>query len=172
VQCANHLTEKEVAMRIVLTLLTLSLLAGCGGGAGTGGSVVAPGKVSVEVTALAGSSATVVYAVDLTLQLPPGVTVSAGPQGDVLQQALHAADSAALIGARFSPAGSSSPPLLQATVADPLGFTVGPLLTIDCDVAQGAALGAGNFQLTFFSAKDSNGATLPGVTASISVQPQ
>jgi hypothetical protein len=119
-------------MRIVLTLLTLGLLAGCGGGSGSGGSTVAPGDLSVEVTTRAASSATVVYAVDLTLQLPPGVTVAANPAGEVLQQALHAADSAALVGARFSPGESTGPSLLQASVADPLGFTVGQLLTIDC----------------------------------------
>jgi len=161
-------------MRRFLTLLAIGMLTGCGGGTGTGagGSMVAPGKVSVEVSTLAGPSATIVYAVDLTMQLPPGVTVAASPTGEVLQQALHAADSAALVGARFQPAGSAGPSLLQASVADPLGFTAGQLLSIDCDLAQGAGADAGSFQITVFSAKDQNGASLPGVTASIAVQPR
>lgn len=161
------------AMRWVWLVLLVAVLPGCGGTGGTSaGSAVQPQEITVNLATHASDPATVLYAVDLVLQLPEGVTVAADVSGTVAAGVLVPADGGALAGARYLAGSGSSPATVHVTLADPGGFVVGPLATLTCNVANGNAPSASAFALGAFSAKDSNGAPLPAVTADFTLRSQ
>ena len=161
-------------MRLIWLALIAALLAGCGAGGGsTVTSAVQPGGVVVELSTRAGSAATVLYAVEFTLHLPAGVTLPAdSSSGEVPAAVLHAADSAALAGARYQPATAGAQALVKVNIVDPGGFTVGALATMNCTVAPGAVFDGSGFSLDGFSARDASGVAIPGVTPHLTVQLQ
>jgi len=161
-------------MRLIWLAWASVVLSGCGSaGGGAAGTALQPGVQLVEIGTGAGSAATVLYAAGFTLQLPAGVTLPADPSsGEVAAGVLQPADATALAGARYLPAADGAPAQLSVTIADPLGFAVGALATLSCSVAPGASLGASGFSLAGFSARDSNGAVIPGVTAHLTLRTQ
>jgi hypothetical protein len=161
-------------MRLIWLALLVALVAGCGsGGGGAGGSAVEPAQVTVQLSTEAANAATVLYAVQLTLRLPSGVAVAADPvSGEVSAGVLHPVDSAALAGARYQPATAGAQGSLTLNIVDPVGFTVGALATLNCTIAPGTALSGAGFTLEGFSAKDLNGAALPGITPRLTLQTQ
>jgi hypothetical protein len=165
---------EEDLMRLVLVALVSSLLAGCGaGGGGAAGGTVQSGSVAVEFSTEAGNAATVLYAVQFTLQLPAGATLPADPaSGEVSVGALRAADGAALVGARYLAATAGAPASVKVNIIDPGGFTTGVLATLTCSTAQGTVVNASAFSLAGFSAKDASGAVIPGITPHFTVKAQ
>lgn len=160
-------------MRWVWLVLLVAVLSGCGGAGGTSvGSAVQPQEMTVNLATHANDPATVIYAVDLVLQLPEGVTVAADTSGAVAAGVLVPTDGSAFAGARYVAGSGSSPTTVHVTIADPGGFVVGPLATLTCNVATGNAPSASTFALGAFSAKDANGAPLPAVTADFTLRSQ
>jgi hypothetical protein len=161
-------------MRLIWLALLVALLAGCGsGGGGAGGGAVEPTQVTVRLSTEAANAATILGAVQLTLRLPAGVAVTADPtSGEVSAGVLHPADSAALAGARYQPATASAQGSVTVNIVDAVGFTVGALATISCTATSGTALNGAGFTLEGFSAKDLNGAVIPGVTPRLTLQTQ
>jgi hypothetical protein len=161
-------------MRVIWLALVAALLAGCGGGGGSAaGTATQPGSVSVEFDTQAVNAAGVLYAVEFTLHLPAGVTVQADAgTGEVPASALHAADGAALAGARYLPANSSTQGSVTVNIVDPGGFGVGALATLNCLVAPGITLNGTAFILDGFTAKDASGALLPGITPHFTLRTQ
>jgi len=159
-------------MRFVWLALIVALLAGCGsGGGGAGGSVVQPAQATVAVSTEAASASTVLYAVQLTLRLPAGVTVAADPaSGEVSAGILHPVDSAALAGARYQAATAAAQASVTLNIVDPAGLTVGALATLTCTVSPGSALNGTGFTLEGFSAKDQNGVVISGITPRLTLQ--
>ena len=158
----------------LIWLALVALLAGCGaGGGGTAGSSVQPGELMVDVSTQAGTAATVLYAVEFTLHLPAGVTLVADPtSGEVAQGVLQPVDTAALAGARYLPAAAGVLASVKANIVDPVGVGAGPCVTLTCQVAPGASLSASGFSLDGFSARDANGAVIPGITPHFAVRTQ
>ena len=170
-------------IRMFWLALTAAALTGCGAGGssagagnqGSGGSQLetGPTTATVAVGTQAATAATVLYAVAFKLHLPSGVTLPADPSsGGLAAGALHLADSGALAGTSYLPATATSQAVLQVNIADPGGFAVGSLATLHCQLAQGAAPVAASISLDDFSARDANGAVLPGITPQLSVQTQ
>jgi hypothetical protein len=163
-------------MRLSWLVLVTALLAGCGGGSsGAGGSAVQPGAQSialgVELGTEAASAATVLYAVEFTLRLPSGVTVAANASsGELSPGVLQAVDSAALAGGRYLPASAGSQATVTVNLADPGGFAVGSLATLNCSSTSQAALSGAGFTLEGFTARDAAGAPLPAVTGHFTVR--
>lgn len=162
-------------MRYIWLVVAIALLWGCGGGGGgiTAGSTVQPTTVQIRISTQAAAPATVLYAVDFTLQLPNGVTVAAdSTSGEVDQGVLQPSDSAALAGGRYQGAVAGAPATVKVNVIDPGGFAVGPLATLSCQLAPGTAIDASSFPVAAFSARDAGGVRLPEVTHSITVLAQ
>jgi hypothetical protein len=161
-------------MRLIWLALLVALVAGCGSGGGSaGGSAVQPTQLSVLLSTEAANAATVLGAVQLTLRLPAGVGVTADPtSGEVSAGVLHPTDSAALAGARYQPATASARGSVTVNIVDPVGFTVGALATLNCTISSGTAVNGAGFTLEGFSAKDLNGAVIPGVTPRLTLQTQ
>ena len=161
-------------MRLIWLALGAALLSGCGSGGGAAaGGAVQPVAVLVDISTQAASGAAVLYAVEFTLLLPAGVTLPAdSSSGEVPAGVLHAVDSAALAGARFLPATAGSRASVRVNIADPVGFGAGDLASLTCTVAPGASVNTAGFSLGGFSARDANGAVIPGVTPSFTLLTQ
>jgi len=161
-------------MRHIWLALVAVLLAGCGsGGSGAAGTALQPGVVAVDLSTQAASPATVLYAAEFTLHLPAGVTLAAdASSGEVAAGVLHPADGSALAGARYLPATAAAPAQVTVNIIDPMGFAVGDLASLNCSVAPGAALSAAGFSLDGFSARDANGAVIPGITPRFTLRTQ
>jgi hypothetical protein len=163
-------------------IVVAALLAGCGSGGGASGTGATPGSGSqldtgpttatILFATKALASATVLYAVDFTLHLPQGVTVSAKTSGEVLPDVLQVTDSRAVAGARYQQATATTGGSVLVQIVDPAGFTPGSLASLTCILARGVTIGADGFTLDGFSARDSNGVAMPGVTAYFSLKTQ
>jgi len=168
-------------MRMAWLVVVAALLAGCGSGSkdgsGTEGNamvpVSSPGTARVVLSTQGPTADTILYAVQLTLRLPLGVSVPAsGDDGLLPAGVLQPSPSGSYAGASYLPATADAGPLVQVNLSHPGGFTVGPLATLDCIVAPGAETGASGFLLGGFSARDPNGAVLPGITAHLTLVTQ
>lgn len=179
--------------RILLAVMALltALVTGCGSG-GSGGALVDPASTGgdtggdsggtgggtattarIRLSTRGPSAGTIIYAVELTLHLPAGVTVSADPaSGLVPAGVLQAQDQGAYAGARYLPATENSDGRVVIEVADPSGFLVGAFATLSCVVPAGKTVTGAGFSLDGFSARDANGAVISGVIPELSLLTQ
>lgn len=168
-------------MRMAWLVIIGAVLAGCGsgstGGSGTDGNamlpVPVPGTARVVLSTQGPTPDTILYAVQFTLRLPLAVSLPPS-DGDGLLPAgvLQAAPSGSFAGASYLPATTDTGPVLQVNIFHPGGFTVGPLATLNCNVAVGAEASASGFTVDGFSARDANGAPLPGITPHLALLTQ
>jgi hypothetical protein len=132
---------------------------------------VQPSAATIEIGTQAASNSTVLYVVEFTLHLPPGVSVLANPDGMVQEGMLHTFDKNSG-GASFFPATASSQASVKVDIIVVGGFVVGPLASLTCTVAPGTVVSTSSFLLDGFSAKDENAVIIPGVTPRFTVQTQ
>ena len=159
-------------MRILWLALFTAFLSGCGSGGGAGNAVdPGPGTATVALSTRAASAATVIYGAELVLRLPSGVTLPAEASGEVLPGVLRPVDGQTLAGAWYVPAKDTALAYVKVNFASPLGFLVGDLGTMTCNVSPGAAVSAAGFMLPpeSFSARDANGAVIAGITPHFTV---
>ncbi|MBJ6723317.1 hypothetical protein [Geomesophilobacter sediminis] len=133
---------------LLLLLVGTALIAGCGGG---GGVADAP-TPTIEVATRAALSSTVVYGVELTVQLPAGVTVAADATGAVADGVIVPKVAGTLVGGRYVAAGASTPATVTIIASNAAGLTVGELVNVACQVSPGATPTAAAFTVTHFSA--------------------
>lgn len=165
-------------MRLVLMSILLAVLTACGSGGGVTGNAVDPGttpdptatKADVTIRTQAVSAETVLYGVELLLNLPFGVTVASLPDGSVASSALDAAVGVTL--ARYLPPTATSPAGIMIQAADPGGFTAGNLATVHCSISNGAKVNSTSFTVSDFTARDENGVEITGISPRLSVQIQ
>ncbi|QWV92202.1 hypothetical protein KP004_13345 [Geomonas oryzisoli] len=171
-------------MRLLWLAMLCLLLAACGGGSGSSGApgddgnVLTPepaaGTARLTVGTQGPAADSVFYAAQFTLRLPAGASLPVATGSTLLPEgALVPAVSGSYSGANIlEPAGTASGPLLLVNIAHPGGLTVGPLATLTCQVAAGVTPAAAAFTLDGFSARDANGAVIPGITARLTLQTQ
>ena len=163
---------------IVLIALLAAVIAGCGSGGGnsvdpTPAPAPAPGAATLRLSTEGTSSAMVIYAVEMAISLPAGVTLSVDPAtGEVTSGVLYPTDGGALAGAKYIPATASSRATVRLNIADPGGFPVGSLATLSCSVLPAPPLDVSAFSVDGFSARDANGALVAGITPLLTVQTQ
>ena len=163
-------------MKIAWLMVLLALLTGCGSGGGVTGSAVDPGKdpgptatkAIVTIRTQAASAETVLYAVDLVLNLPSGVTVAALPDKSIPSTALET--TVGIAGGKYTPATATTPAQVNVQVANPGGFTVGSLVTLNCDISPGATVTAEKFTLPTFVPLSKDGVEMTGITPRLTVQ--
>ena len=174
-----HREEKLLTggkMKIVRLILLLAFLTACGSGGGVTGTAVDPGsdpepvatKATVTVRTQAASAETVLFAVDLVLNLPTGVTVAVLPDKSVASAALET--TVGVAGGRYVPATATTPARVTVQVANAEGFTVGSLVTLNCDISPGAAVTPEAFTIASFMPLSKDGVEMTGITPRLSVQ--
>lgn len=150
---------------LVLTLL----LAGCGGG----GQAPGDSRDATVILAVTGvTSGTLVGAVSLTLQLPPGVSVATNSDGTTGKGVLVA--SGTTLAAGVTPLvegdGANSGELVVGVVSAS-GFQAGEFASVTLQVASGVAPAASSFMVTSCKVYDSLGNLVPaaGVLATVTL---
>jgi hypothetical protein len=118
---------------------------------------------------------TVIGALDVVLNLPKGVTVSAdaatGQTADgVVTPSGGAAGNGSTALAKFTAASGATPAQLHITMVNTAGFGVGEVVTIKVDRDPAISFPADNaaFSVSSFTAVGTDGSTLGGITASVS----
>lgn len=161
----NSLQRLSLALAACLGLLA------CGGGSASSGPVAgAPATTLTLRPSLQGvlPPATTVGSLVLTLTLPPGATVLAGADGQVLASALAPAGVAAgglAVGA-YTPAGAQGRGFLRIALIKAEGFSTGEFATITCQFT-GPAPAPADFGIVGLAATDVASAPLTGLTATL-----
>lgn len=165
---------------IISGLLIMAVITACGGGggggeggAGSGGSGTGSQQYTRATVRLSTSGTTTyIGGVDATLVLPAGVTVqdAANPpltDTGVVAASGQTAAATALVSGNYSAAGSTVQVIVISEAAN--GFGSGEYVTVNCDIAAGSTPVAGDFTISKLLVKDRYGATIGGVTATVSV---
>lgn len=156
---------------IIFCLVTLAaVLAGCGSGGGgsSSGGTSSTTATQAVVTISTEESGTVsslpIIGIEVTLALPPGVTVSADASGQTesgIVKASGVAAGASIIG-NYTPATATTPGTVKIVVIKSTGFGAGEFVTVTCN-RNGASFSPSDFSLSDFKAVDHYGITITGL---------
>lgn len=173
--------NKSIVRRLVFSALAVLALAACGGGGGGGGTPPNNGNTTTTqpttaivklLTAGALVSNTQIGGIDVTLNLPAGVTVKATPDG--ANATISVTNSGVVVASGVSSGANTSvlatyasgtPGKVTLKLVNANGFGTGEFATITCDIAAGSNPTAADFSLSGFSAVDLNGAAITGLTS-------
>jgi len=162
---------KKMTLEIlIVSLISFSLLIGCGGGGGGGGgstpTPATPTKAVVKLSTVGSPSAAPLIGVQVTLHLPIGVTVKASanaPQTDT--NVVVASGNAVPADLVFGVYSGT----VNAYVAKAAGFASGEFATVNCDIAAGSSPSASSFSVSDLIVSDLVGGLITGLTPSISI---
>ncbi len=156
-------------LALILALFTIS---GCGGSGGDDDTTVPPPvqPTTAEVK-LISQGAGMIHGIDVTVELPAGVTVKATP--DATNPSVMVTDTGVVTASGAAAANTNTIATYEATpsgvvdihLANAAGFAPGEFVTIVCDIAVGSFPVATDFNVTGFSAVDGNGVAIVGMTA-------
>lgn len=154
--------------KFAFAAFTMLAIFGCGGGGGGDGTTPA-GPTAVLTLAL--PTGTVIGGVDVTVNLPAGVTVKANSSGvpDTGIVVVSGAATGGFVGAKYTAATGSAPGQIKIAVIKADGFNGGEFVTVNCDFS-GDPPAAGGFTVAALSVVDLNGVTISGLTATPAVQ--
>jgi hypothetical protein len=109
--------------------------------------------------------------INVTVNLPPGVTAKADKVGATLEGVVVASGGAhgALSAAKFTPAVGAAPARLGLALVKTEGFGTGEFATLNLDIT-GALPHLTDFSMAAMSVSDINGAAITGLTAALSLQ--
>lgn len=155
--------------------LALAVLSGCGGGDGSTTASSNPNppvatqptaatlKLSTQGTLPTGAA---IGALDVTVNLPEGVTVKADGTGQTVAGVMApSAGAAGSLGvATFTPAAGGNPAKTRIVLINASGVGTGEFATVNCDIAAGSSPKASDFSLAGFSVGDVNGTPIAGMT--------
>jgi len=161
----------------LLTLCLLPQLAGCGGGGGGGSTTASPSVITVTLSTIGTlSSGKLIGDIDVTLNLPTGVTVKASPSlinssilvpndGVIVLQGGAVTATTQILSATYVQ-GATNKVVLRLINANGLG--IGEFARINCDVAGGSTPSTSDISITPNVASttgvfDLDTAPLPGV---------
>jgi hypothetical protein len=163
-------------VRIILLALSLSLVA-CGGGGGSSpppAPETFPTKAVIKISTQGTPSSSALSGVVVTLNLPPGVTITTNSDGSVASGAVIAsgvvAQNNTTVLSTYTPASGSTAATLKIFVASTLasGFGVGEFVTVNANIASGYTPQQSDFTLTNFEPADLSINSVTGLTASLS----
>lgn len=131
---------------LVMVALGLVVISGCGGGGGSSPTpdVTAP-KTALVTLATATMdtipSGTLITGYDVTIMLPPGVTVKSttnAPQTDDGVVTVSAAAAGASILSVYTAATATTPGQVRILLAKGAGLSAGVFCTVNCDISAGS----------------------------------
>jgi len=164
--------KKITLVVLISSLVSISVVTGCGGGGGAGGSTpppATPTKAVVKISTIGSPSAMPLIGVQATLHLPAGVTVKASanaPQTDtnVVVASGNSVPADLVFGVYSSGSGT-----VNAYVAKAAGFASGEFATVNCDIAAGTSPTASAFSVSDLIVSDALGKLITGLSPSLSV---
>ncbi|KAF0218943.1 MAG: hypothetical protein FD174_2459 [Geobacteraceae bacterium] len=139
--------EKPHLYRLIVCILTVLIVAGCGGGGGTQGVATQPTTAVLKLYTQNVSSPLVsqsITGVTLKINLPGGVTVKTDAGGavspGVIVVAGVAVGKASTFAQIYTSATATAPATLSFAVVstDAGGFEAGEFVTVNCDITPGA----------------------------------
>lgn len=162
--------------KAAIVLLAGAILTVCG--CATGKHVVAEQPTPAVTTAVvtvtlkgavpAGNS---INTVDLTLNLPPGVTAKAAPSGLTAEGVMAPSGVAqgSLAATRFIPSTGPLPAQLRVALIRAVGFGPGEIATFHLDV-KGPVPRVSDFSISGLKVTDAHGATISGLSVVLGLQ--
>jgi len=161
--------KKTTLSGLLICILALFAIAGC-----KGSNDEEPQPTTAVVTIMSQGTSTQIGGIDVTLDLPAGVTVKATPDSANPAVQVTNADVVAASGAAtgantgtiatYTAATATVAGKVMVQVANADGFGTGEFLTVNCDIAAGSFPKATDFTVTVVKAVDINGAAI-GLTA-------
>ena len=167
----------------VILLGALTVLSACGANPATSGNPASGSSQANIKISTQGSlaSGTKIGGINVTLNLPPGVTVKASPDsakptvlvvnaGVVIPSGVDSTANV-LTTAIYTPASGGEPGSVALTVVNANGFGIGEFVTITCDLAADIQPAASDFNVTGpgIAIRDLNGASISGINAALSM---
>jgi large repetitive protein len=164
---------------ISIFILAVMTLSGCSSGGSGQAAGSPPLSATVSATAATGGELKLATAgmpntiagIDLTVNLPAGVSVNADSvtgetTSGVVAISGAAAGSNNLVSAKYTPASNGAPSRLRIIVISASGFSLGEFLTVRFDQTAGTSLPEpAAFTVANFSARGIDGSTLSEITA-------
>jgi ABC-type glycerol-3-phosphate transport system substrate-binding protein len=128
--------------KILAVILIAMGVAGCGSGGGGGAQGTADGKVSTKVKMPYSAEGLPVTGLQLTINIPLGVTVPVDPlTGQAAKSVVKLSGAtnpdAVLVAVDYVPATVSSHGILKFLVIDPNGFTPSEYVSVTLDITPG-----------------------------------
>jgi hypothetical protein len=175
--------NKNIVIGMIVAGFSM-LVFGCGGGGGSSTPQTPPTTQPPAPTAAVltlnttGASSTSYKGIDLTVNLPAGVSVKTDPANPKLTapgvlklSGVFASYSSQVFPrpfwGRYSSAGTGKPSTVIVAIASGTAtFSVGEFATLTCDLASGTTVSLSDFSVVNFTAYGTGGATVTGLTAS------
>ena len=164
--------KKLSCTSIILLFLAVFVLSGCGGGS-SGTTVTQPTAAVVKL--LSSGTGTTIGGIDMTIELPAGVSVMSTitPTTDAgVVTASGVAATGSFIYGVYTAATSTGPATLKIVLANATGFDDGEFCTVNGSLEAGYSPSASDFVLASFTAYDVSGNTISGVTPTFTVELQ
>jgi hypothetical protein len=162
--------ERRKLVGLAVLLAAVLTICGC---AGVGKGVPAQPAVAVLILSTQGSlpPGSAIGGIDVTVNLPPGVTAKADKTGATMENVVVASGGAqgAPSAAKFTPAEGAAPARVRLVLVKPAGFGSGEFATLNLDII-GAPPRSSDFSTTGMSVSDTNGTAITGLTAALSLQ--
>ncbi len=151
-------------------ILMLLMLAACGSTGG--GNNAAPQPTAAVISLATSGTATVIYGIDVTLALPPGVTANSTVNppwtDDGVVTASGAAAPDSITYGVYSAASGTFPATIKIVIASAHGFSMGEFSTVNCSISAGYSPTVEDFSLSGLVTKDMNGADIAGLVPVLS----
>ena len=167
--------KRKLAGLAVLSAMVLTIC-GCAGvdkGVPAQPAVAVLPTVAVLTLSTQGSlpPGTAIGGIDVTVNLPPGVTAKADKTSATMEGIVVASGGAqgAPSAAKFTPAEGSAPSRVRLVLVKPAGFGTGEFATLNLDIS-GAPPRPADFSTSGLSVSDTNGTAINGLTAALSLQ--
>lgn len=160
---------KKNTCLISTALCLVAVIAACGGDRSGPGTATTPTKAIVKLASA--GTATTIYGIDVTVNLPDGVTVKSTNPPQVDADAIMVSGvtgTETYLVAVYTSATSTVPGKVRVLLADENGLATGEFCTVKADITSGAAPTSGDFSIANFTA--SNGNVISGLTPTFSVE--
>lgn len=166
--------KKTLLSGLIVFLVSLSL-AGCGGGGDSSGAAATVQATKAMLTLSTQGTvppSTQIGGIEVTVNLPAGVTVKASPSPSNAAILVTDANVVTAVGSAAgaevvqATAAANTPSAVTIMIAKSGGFPAGDFAFVSCDIASGVTTtpAAADFSLTNFKAVDLNGQPLTGLT--------
>lgn len=151
--------KKSAYLMIACSLFLITACSGGGGG----------GVTKADVT-LASSGTGTIYGIDVTVNLPAGVSLKSSnpPVTDAgVVTPSGAAQNGTIAAALYTAATGTYPARVRVLIASPNGFSAGDFCTVKADIAPGYSPSATDFTIESFLASDGSGSVIDGMAAGL-----
>ncbi len=158
-------------IELLIIIPVLFIFQGCGG---SSTSVQSELTKTAQIKLLSLGTSTLIYGIDVTVSLPPGVTVKLYENsieispGSLFTSGSAAADS--MISGVYTSASSTLPGKVRAIIINAYGMPIGEFCTVIGTIAEGYSPQISEFSVIDYQAHDRNGNVLSGLTPSYIIE--